>query len=72
MVEAPLYKIENTQHDSRIPFRDQGVGGSNPLSPTILFKPLQQIQTRTFWVQFVQLAIAVPQACGNRGQPAQP
>jgi hypothetical protein len=37
MVEAPLYKIENIQHDSRIPFSRPGGGGSNPLSPTNCF-----------------------------------
>ena len=35
--------------------RDQGVGGSNPLSPTNSFKQLQQIQLSTFWVQWVQI-----------------
>ncbi|PYY14649.1 MAG: hypothetical protein DMG61_09180 [Acidobacteria bacterium] len=29
-VEAPLYKIENIQHDNLIPFRDQGLRRSNP------------------------------------------
>ena len=48
--------------------RDQGVGGSNPLSPTISFKQLQRFQPSHFWVQFVQMAILVPQACGNRRQ----
>jgi hypothetical protein len=52
--------------------RDQGVGGSNPLSPTISIKHLQQIQRCTFWVQFVQLAIGVPIGCGNQGQLALP
>jgi hypothetical protein len=30
--------------------RDQGVGGSNPLSPTNYLKRLERIQLRTFWV----------------------
>src|SRR5208283_3311603 len=47
--------------------RDQGVGGSNPLSPTNSFKQLERFQHPPFWVQWVQLAISVPQwACGNR------
>jgi len=33
---------------------------------------LQLIQRRTFWVQFVQLAIGVPMVCGNQGQLALP
>ena len=52
--------------------RDQGVGGSNPLSPTKSIKHLQRIQACTFWVQFVQLAIGVPMVCGNQGQLALP
>jgi hypothetical protein len=47
--------------------RDQGVGGSNPLSPTNSFKQLERLRHPQFWVQWVQLAISVPQwACGNR------
>ena len=50
--------------------RDQVVGGSNPLSPTNLLKPLRQLQAELCWVQWVQLAISVPQwACGNRVLP---
>src|ERR1019366_4646195 len=50
--------------------RDQGVGGSNPLSPTNSFKQLERLQHPQFWVQWVQLAISVPQwACGNRVPP---
>jgi hypothetical protein len=53
--------------------RDQGVGGSNPLSPTIFFKHLQQIHLGATSVQWVQLAIWLPHsACGNLGQPALP
>src|SRR6478672_3990010 len=52
--------------------RDQGVGGSNPLAPTNVYKHLQRIQACTFWVQFVQLAIGVPMVCGNQGQLALP
>jgi len=29
---------------------------------------LQRFQPSHFWVQFVQMAILVPQACGNRRQ----
>jgi hypothetical protein len=35
--------------------RDQGVGGSNPLSPTIYFKRLQRLDPRVLWVQWVQV-----------------
>src|ERR1019366_6805629 len=53
--------------------RDQGVGGSNPLSPTNLFKRLSRIQPSFFSCNRVQLAISVPQwACGNRVQLAPP
>ena len=53
--------------------RDQGVGGSNPLSPTNSFKQLERFQHPPFWVQWVQLAISVPQwACGNRVPPVPP
>jgi hypothetical protein len=53
--------------------RDQGVGGSNPLSPTNSFKQLERFQHPQFWVQWVQLAISVPQwACGNRVPPVPP
>jgi hypothetical protein len=38
MVEAPLYKIENIQHDSRIPFsRPGGRRFKSSLSPTNCF-----------------------------------
>ena len=53
--------------------RDQGVGGSNPLSPTNSFKQLERFQHPQFWVQWVQLAISMPQwACGNRVPPVPP
>ena len=53
--------------------RDQGVGGSNPLSPTNLFKRLSRIQSSVFSCNRVQLAISVPQwACGNRVPPVPP
>ncbi len=34
--------------------RDQGVGGSNPLSPTNSFKQLERVLPTEFWVQRVQ------------------
>ena len=38
--------------------RDQGVGGSNPLSPTNLSKYLQRFAPGAFWVRWAQLARA--------------
>jgi hypothetical protein len=41
-VEAPLYEIQNFQHDL-IPGSGPGVGGSNPLSPTTAFQTLAEL-----------------------------
>ena len=61
------HELTNQQLGQFPLFRDQGVGGSNPLSPTNSFKQLERFQHPQFWVQWVQLAISVPQwACGNR------
>ena len=40
--------------------RDQGVGGSNPLSPTNYSQAVTAILAEPVLVQFVQLAILVP------------
>jgi hypothetical protein len=56
--------------------RDQGVGGSNPLSPTKFFKQLERVQHSEFWVQRVQQtqkvctqALPFPPSAGGTERP---